>query len=134
MLIPPNMVTAVVGKHGTPIEGIQKFSSTHIQIAEEMKTLNERQVLIDGKPGNIVKAAAQLYRLIVDEPPEPVAASSGETEGLRFVVPEDCVGYLIGKCGAFTKRLKNEYRVELRVERFEQPPCQEGDHVAVTPS
>lgn len=133
ILVPPSTLTTLVGKNGTSLQRVQATSSTVITIKDEVQLLNEREVQIEGKLFNVLRAVEIVYRQIVEKLQfkEPKAPALEVSDKAKFVIPGECVGLLIGKNGVFTKMLRSEYDVDLRVDIFEETPCQENDHVIV---
>lgn len=132
MLIPDSMVTLLVGRHGKQIQKIQYSSNTQISIKPEIRNFRERVVHIEGRPLNIEKAVKEIYKLIVEKraSPEPKAAPL-EGGAAKFIIPGECVGYLIGKNGSFTKKLQEDYDVDFKVYPGIGQPCKDEEHIAV---
>ena len=121
VLIPPAVLATVDSK---------QFPAAHV--TEESKEVNERQIVVEGRPASIVQTVRRIYHHVVEQSPEPRTPVAQDTDHLKFLVPDECVGYIIGKNGLFTKQLRKEFNVELRVERFDVLPAEDRDYVAVS--
>ena len=137
ILIPPHIVSVLIGKGGSQIKKFQNESHTEISVIDKMEGMQDRQVRIHGKPRDIESAIESIHRLIRDRiiSPEPLK-TSWDPQGkyktcLRFIVPQSSVGILIGKNGYFAKYIKNEYNVDIKLLKNEKGFSREIENIAV---
>lgn len=130
ILIPPHMVSQLIGKHGKQINTLQTRSNTEISVIDKTRGLSERQVKIAGKPRDVEFASRSIYELISERKQSPERREQKSI--VKFIIPACSSGYLIGKNGQFTKRIKSQYDTDLKVIKSEGPPCQDNENIAVT--
>ncbi|CAG9334354.1 unnamed protein product [Blepharisma stoltei] len=131
ILIPDNLIEALTGKGGKLLNKIQTNSHATITIVEEIKNLRERLIKIEGRSADVELAIKEVYRLIVERKSNSEPKSVLDKTSAKFVIPGECVGYLIGKNGLFTKRLKADYDVEIKIVKNEGLPCKDNEHIAM---
>lgn len=119
-LIDPGIVTKMFARN----------HSVSLQILPEIKGFPERQVKISGRLIEIEKSIKDIHGYLLDKrpSPEPKATVLNKTSA-KFVIPEECVGSFIGRNGLFTKRLKADYEVDVKIVKSEGPPCKDTDHI-----
>ena len=130
MLVPPNMVAMLIGRNGKQVHRIQEKSGTVVEILEKTKGLNERQVRISGKAEDVETAVRYIYEMIIEKRHNSEPREYRSTA--RFILPNEAVGALIGKSGQFTKHLRSEYDVDLKIVKGEGPPFDKSDNIAVS--
>ncbi|CAG9327595.1 unnamed protein product [Blepharisma stoltei] len=133
ILIPENMVSLLIGKGGKQVKYLQEKSNTNISVYDKKSLASDRQVKIVGRPMEIETAAKAIYQLIRDRnfSPESKPAPSPGRSQVRFVVPSTCAGILIGKGGLFTKRIKSEFDVDIRLIKGDRRPLRDDEHTAI---
>ncbi|CAG9328703.1 FUBP3 [Blepharisma stoltei] len=133
ILIPENMVSLLIGKGGKQVKYLQEKSGTSISVNDKKSLASDRQVKIIGRPIDIETATKAICQLIRDRnfSPEPKPAPSPGRSQTRFVVPSTCAGILIGKGGQFTKRIKADFDVDIRLIKGDRRPLREDEHTAI---
>lgn len=129
ILVPPNMVAILIGRNGKHVARIQEKSGTEVEVYEKTKGLNERQVRISGKAEDIEVAVRYIHEMIVEK---RHSSEPRENRSIaRFILPSEAAGALIGKSGQFTKYLRSEYDVDLKIVKGEGLQFKKSDNIAV---
>lgn len=127
ILIPDAMVSLIIGRNGKQVKSLQEKSATNISVSDRKILPNERQVKICGRPRDIEAAVEEICKLVKDVKdrnfsPEPRNLNSPSRSQVRFIVPSKCAGILIGKNGLFTKQIRSEFDVEIRLIKGDRKP------------
>ena len=121
-LVDPNVITKQFGRSHNSI----------VQILPEIKGFPERQVKISGRLIDIEKTVKEIHGYLSDKRPSPEPKTSVlDKSSAKFLIPEECVGFFIGRNWLFTKRLKADYEVDVKVVKNEGPPCKDNEQIIV---
>lgn len=131
ILVPDNSINTIIGKNGKNLAKFQASSHATITILEKIKELREILVKVEGKPVDIEYAVKDIYKLISEKKSSEEPKSNLDKNAAKFVIPGECVGYLIGKNGVFTKRLKADFDVDIKIVKHEGFPCKDNEHIAM---
>ena len=126
------MVRTLIGHHGRQIHKIQDSSNCIISVLDGIPGLHERQVKIEGKSAsNLERAVDYIYSVVIDRriSPEPTPRNPF---GLSLIIPNFSAGYIIGKRGAFTKKIKSKYNVDLKIVKESPLLNSENENIAVS--
>ena len=106
--IRPDAYSALIGKGGATIQGIQKDTNTQIDVRKD-----KNEVRVRGSDEENVKEAVERIRQIAGE--------SDDVISLDVLVPENtnAIAVIVGKKGVGAMRLQNEFHVSLNVIREE---------------
>jgi len=132
MLIPDNMVSLIIGKGGRQIFKFQSRSNTEISVLDGIKEMRERQVSISGRFADICQAVEDIYGLVLSKRlKKKEAEPTNEVTSIKFVIPANSTGNVIGRGGAFTKHFRTEFKVEIKVVKGQSPLCEEDECIVV---
>eukprot|EP00943_MAST-04B_sp_MAST-4B-sp1_P009264 g9264.t1 len=104
--IRPDAYSALIGKNGATIQGIQKETKTQIDVRRE-----KNEVRVRGNNEENVKAAVERIT--------EIAGESDDVISLDVALPENtnAIAVVVGKKGASAMRLQNEFHVSLNIVR-----------------
>lgn len=135
--VPNNMVGLIIGKGGENIVRIQTQLGVHAQIAKEHEMLpgeTLRSIVLKGTPDNVNEAKSRIDDIINQQ----IAKLSGNTAGggggnaqkemdyafvVKLPVPNDKVGFIIGKGGMNIKGIQERTRAHVQI-----PPGPDEDN------
>jgi len=130
--IPTHMVSLLIGRHGSQIKQFQDRSFTDISVLEKRPQLEHRQIKVKGAQMDIITAVESIQGLIKDRfNSAEFKNPTREKSYVQFIVPNNSVGVLIGKAGNFTKNMKTDFNVEIKVLRGDGRNASEYEHIAV---
>ena len=113
---------------------IKNFTRNHgnVQVLPEIKNFPERQIKISGRIGDIEKSVKEIHGFTIDKrpSPEPKPPNLDKTSA-KFVIPEECSRYFIGKNSLFTKRLKADFEVDVKIVKCDNLPCKNTENIVV---
>ncbi|XP_050055931.1 uncharacterized protein LOC114120371 isoform X7 [Aphis gossypii] len=130
ILIHENLISLIIGEEGNTIRNIMSDTETKINVSGisdiTIANINYKGVCtVEGSIENISKAEAQIsaklrqgFRDVLYETSETIPAIENETEfELRMLVPSDKTHVIIGKNGAVIKKITQETKVRIHIDK-----------------
>lgn len=117
LLIPESLVALIIGVKGNKIKSLQRESFCNIMVSQPIANMAHRTVIMKGIPSDMSKAVTLIYRNFTDyheKPTEPINLDKVKTTG-KVVLNTECVGFIIGREGHFTKRCSEKYDVYMKI-------------------
>lgn len=135
--VPNNMVGLIIGKGGENIVRIQTQLGVHAQIAKEHEMLpgeTLRSIVLKGTPANVNEAKSRIDDIINTQIAKLSGSSTGGGGGnaqkemdyafvVKLPVPNDKVGFIIGKGGMNIKGIQERTRAHVQI-----PPNPDEDN------
>ncbi|KAI9203104.1 uncharacterized protein BJ171DRAFT_583282 [Polychytrium aggregatum] len=124
--VPSELVGLLIGRSGENLKRLERDSNCRIQLAQENGD-PERKCTIIGADGDIARAIEMIkqscdnaQRTISGQPSQP-SQSSSETIVVRFPVPSNRVGVVIGSRGDKIRQLEYQSRTTISSDRNADP-------------
>jgi far upstream element-binding protein len=138
--VPNNMVGLIIGKQGENIIRIQTQLGVHAQVAKEHEMLpgeTLRSIVLKGTPANVTEAKARIDDIINQQIAKLSGGGGGESRDrtvremdyafvVKLPVPNDKVGFIIGKGGMNIKGIQERSQVNVQI-----PPGPDEDNPSV---
>ena len=107
---------------------IPRSININLQVPPESKGIPEKQIKLSGRLVDIEKCIKEFHGYLLDKRPSPEPKPPTlDRSSAKFIIPEESVGAFIGRNGLFTKRLKADYEVDIKIVKSDGPPCKESD-------
>lgn len=111
----------IVGKRGETINHIKSASGARLQVSENIKDVVERVVFVKGSAENVAKAFGLIVRAIVGEEEDRPSSAESHPYDLRLLVPNNAIGYVIGKQGSRFREIEEDSAAVLSAESKMMP-------------
>ncbi|XP_033104087.1 insulin-like growth factor 2 mRNA-binding protein 3 [Anneissia japonica] len=113
MLVPSELVGAIIGKGGAKIQETSNSTSTRIDVhRKENPGSAEKAVTIFGLPENCAKASSKIHETMVSE---NQTNNKGADVPLKLLVHNALVGRLIGVGGRTLKKIIDDTKATIRI-------------------
>ena len=125
---PPNIVGRIIGRGGETIRALQSASEAHITVNQDFPPEHHREVVIQGTPESIERAALMVNELIHGEPGsaqaiiQRICQAHGIGKSEVMTAPKMIIGRIIGRGGETIKQIQKVTGATVQIDQ-QGDPC-----------